>query len=386
MKYITSNRGYTLLITLVLVVLLIMITTTFTMASMNQAKQVVKTDNQIVSGAYSEMGVEYSKETYQSFFLKTQNELYNLVRVNESWTNQQFNQAIINSKLSLLQSFTKTLYNKFNRVNNPIEIQIFNFSTNKFEKIATVNYINSTNMISYVNNNQFIIRSLGKEQATQKSIDITFTLPMNFGVTRTPETSKVTSDSVLNKFFNTFCIEQNKCVESRLKGNSGNDSITNDIFAKGTIQIAKIQNFTTPAYTLYSNDTIELKANQIRLNNFMLITDDLFFNFPASASGKLEIKNSTIIVNKLAFNNKVNARNVELENTKICFLSPPTNEQLEKLDWKSPTSPNYIVLSISNLNQFKTDCKINIDLSVSNNSFSTTKLEITKLIENIQYQ
>lgn len=59
MKMLRRQEGYTLLLVLVLVVLLLMVTASFTVASMNQKKQIDKTDEAIVATSLAEMGAEY---------------------------------------------------------------------------------------------------------------------------------------------------------------------------------------------------------------------------------------------------------------------------------------------------------------------------------------
>jgi len=354
------------------------------MASMNQSKQIVKTENQIVSTSYSEMGIEYIKSSYKSKYQGIQNDLYNRSRINDTWTNSQFSAEVLKSKIALLNQLTNSLYDEFNKNPRTIEIQIFNYSLDEFTPIKTTNFIQSSNFSTYTSSNNFKMRSIGTDQSTENFIDITLNLPENIGTNRTASTGVVTGASILDKYYDKFCV-QGTCVNNRLKGNSGNDSINSNILSKGQIQIAKIKDFTTSPFTLFSRTSIEFKANQIRLNNFKLISEQLYFNFPAAASDKLIIKDSILIVNKLKFSDKVKSRDLELQgSTKICFLSQPTNADLDKLDWKSGT-PNYIVLTSSNLNNFKTACGIDLPLSSTTGKYTTSTSTNDNLFGKIDY-
>lgn len=146
MKYIQSNKGYTLLLTLVLIVILIMITTTFTMASMNQAKQVVKTDETIVATSIAEMGFEK----------------YNII------VNNKFNDALIkynscdfsNNAQSCLNNFhnnfTPNFPTEFERVNNNNNIK---FKVQEFTRESNTSRVYNLYVIGEYYGNQKVIKA-----------------------------------------------------------------------------------------------------------------------------------------------------------------------------------------------------------------------------------
>lgn len=76
MKMLRRQEGYTLLLVLVLVVLLLMVTASFTVASMNQQKQVVKTDNSFTATSLAEMGTEITKKNLAKL-IESEETLYN---------------------------------------------------------------------------------------------------------------------------------------------------------------------------------------------------------------------------------------------------------------------------------------------------------------------
>lgn len=68
LKFSLKQDGYTLLLTLILIVLLFLVTASFTVASMSQSKQIVKTDESFVGTSLAEMGVEFADEKIKKLY------------------------------------------------------------------------------------------------------------------------------------------------------------------------------------------------------------------------------------------------------------------------------------------------------------------------------
>ena len=66
MKTVQNEKGYTLLLTLVIIFIIIIFFSSFSLSAMNQQKQVEKTDENYEVTAIAEMGVEY----YQAKYIK----------------------------------------------------------------------------------------------------------------------------------------------------------------------------------------------------------------------------------------------------------------------------------------------------------------------------
>ena len=59
MKKLQNEKGYTLILTLVIITIIVIFFSSFTLSAMNQQKQVEKTDENYEVTAIAEMGVEY---------------------------------------------------------------------------------------------------------------------------------------------------------------------------------------------------------------------------------------------------------------------------------------------------------------------------------------
>lgn len=104
MKVYKKQEGYTLLLTLVIVVLLFLITTSFTVASMNQNKQVKSTDNSFVATSLAEMGAEITKQRinqkFDSLKIPYKECLNNSTNTKETCATQLLNAIAIDSQIA----------------------------------------------------------------------------------------------------------------------------------------------------------------------------------------------------------------------------------------------------------------------------------------------
>jgi len=110
-KNLHNERGYTLLLTLVLITVVILLFTTFTINALSQQKQVEKTDNTYEVTAIAEMGVEYYKV-----------KILNAIKTSETNT-----QSIINNPDYTAEDKTS----KITKLYNDLKTSLLSFKTDE---------------------------------------------------------------------------------------------------------------------------------------------------------------------------------------------------------------------------------------------------------------
>lgn len=182
MKKYANQDGYTLLLTLVIVVLLFLITATFTMASMNQQKQVVKTDDSFVAISLAEMGSEIIVPKVNQAIKSNQKDYFTCLS-NKS----------VNCKSEFVSKVTSSI-NSYTATSDFINIR--QVETNKTFSVADVTPLDD----------KIKIKIEGNSNGTIKTIDNIFNLPKFDNLNQKPE--EVTSTTLLTETVKK-CIEQN---------------------------------------------------------------------------------------------------------------------------------------------------------------------------------
>lgn len=296
MKYIRSTQGYTLLLTLILVVLLLMITATFTMASMNQAKQVVKTDDSIVATSMAEMGVEHYTQLIDEL-VKTNTEAiasrYSVPENNKTYATIRQEQYTI---------FTNEILSYEGQVKNLAP------SNHKYTLTDVSNFVNNNQGISFSIN----ITGTSGENSTTIKVDFSFNnvlnplsvvmsdpSPQNFEsfskiVNDYPEYVEVYDSG---NYANHVSFPANKILYFSIDttfGQAFNDGMNgNKVYSVSQLLFLKHTNFTN----------VNLEANNLRLdfnNTSQSFVDSSIFivdslNYEFNGSHKLPVRNKSKI-------------------------------------------------------------------------------------------
>ncbi|TQR14842.1 hypothetical protein [Psychrobacillus soli] len=98
MKKVHNEQGYTLLLTIVLISVVILLSATFTIKALSQQKQVERTDDTYEVTAITEMGVEYYRAKILNIISKYSNDTYN--KLTELRVKNELTQDIIDSVLA----------------------------------------------------------------------------------------------------------------------------------------------------------------------------------------------------------------------------------------------------------------------------------------------
>lgn len=171
--------GYTLLLTLVLVVLLFLLTASFSIASMNQTKQIERTDDSFLATSIAEMGVEFYKDSLEiklaALYSKALYDI-NQIKNDSSKTADQKNAAItakVNDYNTLINSEITTFLNteSASTYSRPVD------TSSKAYKIQSYTKQDVTDSNGYVN----IVLDLKVagliDQTIERSIDMKMRYP-----------------------------------------------------------------------------------------------------------------------------------------------------------------------------------------------------------------
>lgn len=199
MARLKSSQGYTLLLTLVIVVLLLLFTATFAIASMNQAKQVKKTDTSIISTSIAEMGAEryvnQLNRDYQSEF-----DTYRKCRIRAK--NQNEISSCFNASLSRIQAVAT------NYIGDPQ-------NNTKLHPVDGISYYYVSDV--ELQSNLLNLTVTGVSGTKSSDIIVTFKTDLNFNAVDTGffELIEQSANSLYTNDIKK-CVEQNSCAQLSL--------------------------------------------------------------------------------------------------------------------------------------------------------------------------
>lgn len=389
MKYVKSEKGYTLALTLVLVIIIFMFTASFTVASMNQTKQVVKTDQSFVEVSVAEMGIEYLSLLYPERYNYHKGEFEkdvtnNLNNASYNYSNKQdeFKRIFFNDLIDKI---------KLNDNTSKYQISIFNNSTDAYQLISN-NDGTTYNLSDYNKNNRIQFQSHQKDSNKSKVLTITFLLPSDFDfqLNITNTITPIPINEIKDKLKVEYCgFDNSTCYDSRTTKGNGNDSdLPSTYLSKDKIEIGMIKEYHSNPGTLFAPTSITIVSNQSDIGGFKMITDTLALPHSSNSSGKLNFKNTTIIVRELKFGDTIkDKRDITMEgSTKICFLQEPSEIILSKIKWPDD-KPNYFILKEGDkLVDFFSNCGLSEEeFSKVENVKTLTPTEAKKLLIDIKY-
>lgn len=302
MKTVQNEKGYTLLLTLVIIFIIIIFFSSFSLSAMNQQKQVEKTDENYEVTAIAEMGVEYYQASILNLIAEYQN------------PNEGKGRDITQATVIKLNSYIKA--NEDNKKNgNPP-----NYSTEEIEGLIAypiselkkdIKKLFKKDVVTVSNNSFKITKDLsnvdgpwtvevtGYSEGKLKTISATFKLPEDFDlVVKTPNNPvSITSHLVTPPPFPSTTFDNNtvaKCSNLIPQSNSNNICYSN------TIQdsLKNLENL-----ELYYTNTIMSNLNQ-SLDSLK----KLYVNNDLTVSGSFNLTNSSelYINGKATFSNSFN--------------------------------------------------------------------------------
>ncbi|PZX07071.1 hypothetical protein C7437_101178 [Psychrobacillus insolitus] len=404
MKSVQNEKGYTLLLTLVIIFIIIIFFSSFSLSAMNQQKQVEKTDENYEATAIAEMGVEY----YQTMTLNLIAKHSKIAKDNILGlpADELNNSSISNIKVTQMGLLKDEIRNIMSNSNSP-NIEVSDSNTFKI-----TDYINETD--SSIPNGEswtiYVTGSVdGENKLKTKIISATFALPAGLNLVATtltsgsgnePGTGTPTEDSITFSPLVTIptfpevnsanIVDENNMPIPPCNGNIQNNTCRDNSFNNlGNLLNSNIytdgsKNFegNGPSYSLNSKVYINGNLNFNNLNN-------QFKRLSLYASGTITMPNmdgrgmliqseSDIILNAINGTNE----SIDKVNDGLFIYTP------QKATFNNDLNANYLTLSadsatFKNLNSFKhstIEIKKTLEKSITNfpqiNFFDNSQIQI----------
>lgn len=383
MKALNKQSGYTLIITLVLIVLILMFTATFSVASMNQAKQVERTDESYVALSMAEMGTEFVTNKINRIIITQQSSLIaDINLISKNLPAADYNSAI-QSKISSRKRETATqIINYLRNLEDSIDGNTYYTASKKRTNYNSTNEIDNLILTNTYNETIFGVSSTNGGNA-KKSIDITINIPENIGINYAISSVPTGTPTYITSYKNFKCNVNFTCNSSDVTFSNNTPTFTNNLYYKGSITFNKLDppKNKKPAdlngITVYSEKGILITHNQGYVYNSKLVTNELSFTSP-SASMKTYFNNSFIYANSIKIS-KVNNKTVNLDNSTLCLADSKweesgnynliNNSKIYVLNpAKSSQSSNTSSIRYLSKENFETLCNAVVTVENSNNS------------------
>lgn len=283
MKFLRQD-GYTLLLTLVLVVLLFLVTATFTVASMNQTKQIEKTDDTLVASSLAEMGAEKFSIVIQEL-------------LNEEKEN--YKDCLITGSLNCSTDFEEV---------------ISNYASTQAKDLNNDNQVSSTQQFYVSNHSKAISGSKeiynvtvrGISNNTSRDIDIVYEIDISneIQVSDPTEFSTYSSSTLLTPYIKE-CLEDDSCIDSldnRFHVSKTEDSFKNhndfgsikQIYVMDSLSIGHIsKDEGLTEFSIYVKDTLSFDKF-FELNSSFLEANKMNLSFNPNKSS---INDTTLVFN-----------------------------------------------------------------------------------------
>lgn len=359
MKLFQRQEGYTLLLTLVLVVLLFLLTASFSIASMNQTKQISKTDGSFTSISLAEMGVEYYSDSLQT-------KIANLI----SRAKFEVTQIEKNMTLSPAQKDADKLA-KVNEYNTLINTEVVNFlntesapaakrivdTDSRAYKIQSYTKQEVTDSNGYVKVNLTVTVAGLMDQVAKNTIDMKMTYPKLSVplVNGLPSLPSLTFEEYKDKYLS----DPTKVTQVSVPtiSNPGFEfkdgmfyyfpiSITFD-----SQQFNSEQNRDLASINVLAADGVFF-LRHVRIYNSYLKVKTISFTF--SSNAKSDIISSTLVTDTISFSTentngnsvKEEDKRVNLVSSNVCIENSLTSTGFNsvKLAFKHSQSTNYKVI------------------------------------------
>lgn len=335
MKVHLRQNGYTLLLTLIIVVLLFFVTTTFSMASINQKKQIDKTDDNFVATSLVEMGSEHIFAQTNKIFNNNQEALIrDINNIDKTLTSEEYvdriEDAVDSREITAATQIVEFLRSL------SISTDDNRYYTSVYE---STNFSLQSEVNSFLSTNKLPIIVFGKSNlnsaSTKKSMDLTIEIPESLGIKYTSNTES-SGTSVASMTHNSLkCGVSVNCIEGSKEFSNKQAPHLNDIYYKGSITFNKLDpkskkpadldgsNLSKKTINVLTEDTIIINHNKAFIYKALIVANSLYFKSD-SGSPKTTFEYSTIVVNNISIKKEKN-KVITLNNSKLCVLDSQWN-------------------------------------------------------------
>lgn len=299
MKYIIRQDGYTLLLTLVIVVLLFLLTASFTVASMNQTKQVNRTDDSFVTTSLAEMGVEYyTKEInkiLEARLILLAKDLLKTTDTVQLNTYRQTHNNLFKAEITDLIGIKKTV------------------EGSNYYEIETINSFNNT-----ATGIEFSVKIAGNTAESSKTIDLNFEID---NYLNPQSTNPILKESTTLESFQTVIDQYPHMVKTYSSSSYPNHTNLNGqelVFFPSDTSLGQLFNDGMIGINVYSKEVLTF-LKHTSFTSTQLEGQDINFDFKSGAKAFMIdsiFKANTI---EMQFNNN---QELEMTRSKICINNP----------------------------------------------------------------
>lgn len=403
MKMLRRQEGYTLLLVLVLVVLLLVVTASFTVASINQSKQIKNTSTTSVSYSVAEMGAEYIEAKTSEIIIRHQQTLKRDVEsIDKNLTRIQFDNKVEQSITKHELATAKEIIELLRTLDTDVDSNSYHTSTSVDSTYSLQNEV-----ANFISSKKKVVTVYGTsligDSSKENSIDLTINLPDNLGISYSITTTTAGTPVVSITFNEFMCGTNFACSNSELKFANNTAPHTRDILSTKAISFEKLgdrnnkkkgdldgTNLAKNTITVLSEKSITFNHNQSYVYNANVVTNILNFTSNSSAV-KTYFTNSKILVKDI-FIQKPKNKVIALNNSTMCVFNSswdPTNNYILENNSKllifnpakyksnqSYSGPVYLDEA-----RFETACSVSItsEYASSSQSITITPLEWASL-------
>lgn len=349
MKKLQNEKGYTLILTLVIITIIVIFFSSFTLSAMNQQKQVEKTDENYEVTAIAEMGVEY----YQAKVLNA----IETARLEIKALEIEYESDIAKSKTETERNnFKRILDDKIKKVKSDLKTNIEGYQFNNLEKTFGDHSEKSFSLKSrpIFNGEILIMNVVGNINSKEKWLTAYFNFPSSLaplgaqgnttGSTNgkysslfEPPTFPVTSKSSeinmcpLIDSVSGSSITQYICHSSSLE-KLGN-ILNLNLYYTGEYELRNLNENFKNLNNLYADSSTKITNLKPKENSSYYINGETIIdsidkpnNTTIYSKGKIEINSLNNIEklniysnNKIDFKNAIEAKNITLDAAEVAF-------------------------------------------------------------------
>jgi len=344
MKKLQNEKGYTLLLTLVIISIIIIFFSSFTLSAMNQHKQVERTDENYEVVAIAEMGIEYYRAKIINIINDQieplRDELENNAKKDNDDPSKQTEEDIIDKHVGIVIANSKALMSDF-----PIPVNSETSSDITFELFHVEGNISDKSIN---------IEVQGNLADRNSSITAAFKIPDDLVVQKPTETNyyqliklptrpeKACVELTISPCFSTSApdiksinnismwIENNSIILEKDTGSS--TDFNSSLFLIG--QPYFNSKIIGSNINIYSSKDLKFKNHVDISNSKIEINENLNLDFSSSGNNdKTQFSFSTLLANGFTINTSNNNYFLKITNgTKLCFKDKTKVNNLDRID------------------------------------------------------
>lgn len=358
MKVLSSEKGYTLLVVLVICVLLILFLSAFTAMAYNQKKQVTHTDKQFVATAVAEMGSEFTHKKIEQIVLQATQD-YKKCEQNIGLLGFIVESLLQTKKAECRSKADIAIYNGIYGLKDQVKTVE---AASGFQILTVTEFVpakEATSSSSSQKYRGFSLKIRGYEDgissntvlstsAKHRDITLSVVVPYQTGWTELTTVEKLITSllgaqdgvlssilsSPLNLVKDTVNLRPNEVLPSTVKANkdgllSLSPHYMYDVGSTEEALLPLVSNTLTHISVVTKNnltvtDNLNLQ-HSLLVSDILKIQDSLITGNGAQNKAKLELGNTLVIANTLDLSSLSKEKLSLSNNTTVCLMNPITD-------------------------------------------------------------